>query len=448
MLAASVVLFASLLHPRIGLREIDAFGYVVGAISLRRGDGFNWLTGPPIQPWPSGYSRILAYFSNPKIGALLVNYGSLGIATALVYLLARQSRWSRPHASLLALALGLGFFRGMATDAAPDILTYAVFLTGLFLFRWDRTIWISWGLWASLVFLKSLAVVFVLAPLLMTVNSRPVSPRQKLFLWVLVVATGLGAVIVSGSYLEYFLSELSSLGATPVVVLKELALRLLRMATSTLREGLCYCHGTVFSPPALLFGYTLLSGLAVASLSTLRPLAQEDRLRRLGVISLLLFLSLALFGFNHVRQFGYALLILLLTFRPKEKSMLPWGAFVVFLGVFGIAAERTRVSVGGNHEHYESLAFELAGSVAELQPISTNGEPLLDVHAGVATQQISWHWFQKLPTGSYFLEIKAPQFDPMFLPAHRWWSPSRPEWEAKQEWRDATLWLRVAPVKN
>ena len=121
LLATLVMLSAYVLQPRIGIRDVDAYVYIVGAHSIKAGNGFVELNGRPITLWPPGYSLILSLFPDPIIASTAINYLMLGVAAAALYLLARQQGWPWQAALGLGLDMSFGFFRIMATNSAPDV---------------------------------------------------------------------------------------------------------------------------------------------------------------------------------------------------------------------------------------------------------------------------------------------------------------------------------------
>ena len=113
LLAGSLAVSASViiwwLHPRIGVRDGDAFAYITGAMSLRAHQGYVDLSGHALNHWPPGYSWWLSQFSQPLLAAQMVNYFTFGLAVAALFWNARGARWTVET----AVALGL-------TDVAHD----------------------------------------------------------------------------------------------------------------------------------------------------------------------------------------------------------------------------------------------------------------------------------------------------------------------------------------
>src|SRR5690348_14581955 len=91
-LLATVIIF--LLHPLLGVRDVDGYAYVMGARSLHEGNGYRDLLNESLIHWPPGYSLLLSLFGNSILFATIVNYVSFGATVGLLYYLLRQSAWS------------------------------------------------------------------------------------------------------------------------------------------------------------------------------------------------------------------------------------------------------------------------------------------------------------------------------------------------------------------
>src|ERR1035438_2308209 len=94
LLACLSILFMFLLHPRLGIRDVDGYSYIMGARSLHLGIGYRSLAGEPFNHWPPGYSLLLSPFQNPVSAALILNYLSFGTTVGLLYYLLRRSEWT------------------------------------------------------------------------------------------------------------------------------------------------------------------------------------------------------------------------------------------------------------------------------------------------------------------------------------------------------------------
>src|SRR5262245_51834443 len=170
------LIIAFILQFRIGVRDADAHSYIVGAYSIRAGNGYYDLNGGSLNHWPPGYSLILSLFPSPLLAALFLNYLSFGTSIALIYYLARGSgKWTASGALGLALAVGFIFLRRHATNAAPDILTYALFLLALLLHYKDSSHLrvVSYLIWGALIPVKLIAVVFIPAAVFARYLGRP-----------------------------------------------------------------------------------------------------------------------------------------------------------------------------------------------------------------------------------------------------------------------------------
>jgi hypothetical protein len=155
------ILFMFLLHPRLGIRDVDGYAYIMGARSLHQGTGYRSLTGEALNHWPPGYSLLLSAFRNPVPAALVLNYLSFGAAVSLLYYLFLRVGWTWQAGLGFSVTLGSGFFRLLANMAHADMLTYALFLAAICfaIQRPSRTL--PGLIWASLVPLKYIAIIFL-----------------------------------------------------------------------------------------------------------------------------------------------------------------------------------------------------------------------------------------------------------------------------------------------
>jgi hypothetical protein len=74
------VLFMFLLHPRLGIRDGDAFAYIMGGALCGLGAEYRSLIGEAFNHWPPGYSLLLSLFPDPS-GAGTLHYVGCGILT-------------------------------------------------------------------------------------------------------------------------------------------------------------------------------------------------------------------------------------------------------------------------------------------------------------------------------------------------------------------------------
>jgi hypothetical protein len=164
VIVATVSMFV--LHPRLGVRDVDGYAYIIGAQSFHRGNGYRSLTGEALNHWPPGYSLLLSAFPDSIRAAQIVNYLSFGVAVGLIYYLLRNAGWSLPAALGLSVALASGFFRLLSSEAHADVLTYALFLAALWgATRSPQSRFFPALIWALLIPVKLIAVVFLPASL-------------------------------------------------------------------------------------------------------------------------------------------------------------------------------------------------------------------------------------------------------------------------------------------
>jgi hypothetical protein len=160
------VLFMFFLHPRLGIRDVDGYAYIMGARSLHRGLGYHSLTVEPFNHWPPGYSLLLSLFPDPAAAALIVNYLSFGMAVSLLYDLARRLGWTWQAGLGFSVVLASGFFQLLASAAHADMLTYALFLTATWFVMSSPAPALPGLIWALLVPVKLIAIVFLPASII------------------------------------------------------------------------------------------------------------------------------------------------------------------------------------------------------------------------------------------------------------------------------------------
>ena len=148
------------LHPLLGVRDVDGYAYIMGARSLHREAGYRSLTGEPFNHWPPGYSLLLSPFADPVRAALILNYLSFGAVIGLLYYLLRRLGWTWQAGLGFSVTLASGFFRLLANQAHPDVLTYALFLAAILLALWRPARTLPALVWAFLVPIKLIAVIF------------------------------------------------------------------------------------------------------------------------------------------------------------------------------------------------------------------------------------------------------------------------------------------------
>lgn len=424
---------AFILQPRIGVRDADAYDYILGAYSIQAGNGYHDLSGNPLNHLPPGYSLILSFFPSPLQGALFLNYLSFGAAVVLIYRLARKGgKWRESSAIGLALALGFIFLRRHATNAAPDILTYALFLLALFPYYKDssRLRMISYLIWGMLIPVKLIAVIFIPAAVLARYAGEPalvirreISELSIAFAsWLLFLAITLSYnsrtiqsaipdshIPPSHHYGSFFFFSAGS-----------------QFLTSIPRTFLSNWYGSLGAAPAFIpFCVVLL--VALACLSSLR--FQAGRMTRHAVLLTLLSVLLQ-FGSQQVagaRLTGYGFIFLLLALYPAR-----WHRLWALYGLLGVALSAfnaaTQNSLGANDPRYEKLAHEsLKIEKIEMFPgkVATNSFHVLDIHARVATNYVTSTG--QLGDAEYFFRVSLPAYDaiattvsPVEMPGEGW----------------------------
>lgn len=130
-LACVAISVIFILHPHLGIRDVDGYAYIMGARSLHEGNGYRSLTGEAFNHWPPGYSLLLSLFPDTILAATILNYLSFGAVIGLLYYLLCQSDWSWQAATGCSIAFASGFFRLLANAAHADIFAYALFFAGI-----------------------------------------------------------------------------------------------------------------------------------------------------------------------------------------------------------------------------------------------------------------------------------------------------------------------------
>jgi hypothetical protein len=153
-------------YDRIGIRDIDSYAYTTGAMTLKSGFGYKWLTGEVITHWPPGFSLLLSCFDSPIHAGRIINFLCFGLFSGAFYTLARLSHWSWQASLGLCLILGSGFFRLTAATIKPDVFTYFAFTVALLVIRVPRARLVAYIVWGALIPIKLVAVVFIPAALL------------------------------------------------------------------------------------------------------------------------------------------------------------------------------------------------------------------------------------------------------------------------------------------
>ena len=370
---------------RIGVRDSDAFAYVVAAYSLQQGTGYRTLTGEPLNHWPPGYSWLLALFPDPLAAALVVNACAFGAAVGLAYALSRRAGWSTSTAVSLAVVLGAGFFRHLATNAEPDILVYAAFLAATYLL-WVGRPGMRIGalvLLSALVPLKLIAIPFTPAAVLTAVMSRRIGTRWELALaattWLLAVAS---ICVFNDLTIGVIIPD-----SHPVATLASVAENLALFPRSVLRDLVSFWAGSIFSVRGLVFFGTLLLAGASA-LATLRPSRSQRWLVLLGgsVLVLSLGMELARDFSAEARLLAYGLLVLLCGVRPVvATARTRWLTYAALAVVTAVVEGQSTDTYGLNDPRYASLARDVAAAGIPSGPLYTNAPRVLDLHVRIPT---------------------------------------------------------------
>lgn len=404
---------AYILQPRIGIRDEDAYSYIVGAYSIQAGAGYRDLSGALLNHYPPGYSFILSLFPSPLWAALLLNCLSVGGGVALVHRLAvKDGKWTEPAALGLALAIGFIFLRRLAGNAAPEALSYTLFLLALFLhdkggFRFRMLGYLILG---ALISFKLIAVIFVPALVLARYLGRSMSfiwrEKREIFLasaiWALFLAALLGynsltiEASIPSSHTNHQTGDLTLPGQT------------VRFLMTIPRLFLSNWYGSIDTASTFIpFCAVLL--VALACLGALR-LHSWDRAK---VGGMLILLSVLLqFGSGQVagaRLSGYGFIALLLACRPARGWHKAWALY----GLLGVALSAgnalTQNALGANDPRYEKLARESLAIEMLPKNVPTNSYHVLDVHAKVATRYVESP--EQLNGEEYFFWVSLPAYD-------------------------------------
>lgn len=412
-LAVFSIAFIWLLQDRIGIRDCDDYAYITGAYSIQRGAGYTDLAGNPLNHWPPGYSFILSLFPDPIRAALFINYISFGLCVGLIYLLARKNDWHWQAALSLSLVMGPGWLRIIATETRPDILTYVLFLSGIYIYteRKGLSHMLSYIIWCALIPLKFVALVFT--PAALAVDWMPNGQLRKdnkgyaatasivlswmIFLGLIVIFNyrTIGAAIPSSH------SLMNAAG-----LLKEFTL----FIVSFFRSFLCSWYGSIRDIKVFIpFCICIVTGLAC--LSTLRMSSRSGIFAKLAVmIMITMFLLAFIRKFYFVpRLTGYGLIILFFAFKPSFKTKSMWALYAALSVSMAVFNSFYVNSLGVNDPRYKNLADRLAASGLPAETIYTNSYHILDIHAKVPSEPVTD--IVSLKKDSYFLWINLPNYD-------------------------------------
>ena len=408
-LALATAAFFFTLHPRLGVVDVDGYAYAMGARSLRAGLGYRGLMGDPFNHWPPGYSLILSLFSDPLVGAWIVNGLAYAAAVGLLHLLARRAGWTWQAALGLSVGLGAGFLRNLASVVHADILTYALFFAALILALSRPGRLTPALIWAALTPVKFIAVAFLPPAALADLAAEPKAVWglvRRYLAPTLIVAAATGAVIayniatigvwMSASHARPSLAGLGAAAGAFVV--------------SIPRELLFGWYGSLAGPlPRAAFGLTLavLAACAIA----LKPMAQGRWLRIYGagfLVCCVVLLCVRSYE-PSARLSAYGLVALIVGFQPLRWANWPWLLYgALSLAVAG-ADIATQNDLGANDPRYERLAHEVAAFDRSGSAIATNSFHILDLHAGLPTVWVA-RWADAAPYKE-LLWVRLPSYD-------------------------------------
>jgi hypothetical protein len=399
------------LHPRIAVRDMDGYAYIMGARSLHEWNGYRDLIGEAFNHWPPGYSLLLSVFPDSIPAAMIINYLSFGMAVGLLYYLLRRSGWTWQAAGGFSLALASGFFRLLANQARADILTYALFLAAACAATQGRQSRLLPSLiWALLIPVKLIAVVFL--PTALCADYIASCQDWKRTLRSYIPGVFVNAVSIVGILFFNYLTIRSWMpprhGHSSLEVLFSAARP---FVISIARELLFNWHGPVGAPfPRIAFLVCML--LSAMCLFSLRPAPERKWCTVYGLFFLVC--SGLLFGVRSydpsVRLTGYGLIILFLGFRPKRWANPIWLLYgFTSLAICAVNA-MTVNSLGSNDPRYADLAAQVRAYYEDSKSVATNSFHLLDLHANIPSVRVTD--YDDAAQYETFLWVTLPSFDP------------------------------------
>lgn len=431
--AAAGIIAAGLLlalHPRVGVRDGDAYAYIIGAIQLRAGHGYKDLLGGSLNHFPPGYSALLAIFPDPFIAAALINALAFGLACVAVYQLLRQADWNNTSATGLSCAIGAGLFRILATAAHPDILCYAMFLWAVLLYRRNRRA-AAFAILVLTIPFKLIGVVFVPALALYEVLQR--RPWKPLLLPVLAWAAAIAALLVFNRISAgETIPRSHEAGGLAVMVDA-----LMQLAKSFVRDLLAPWYGSVKSGIGrIVFAAELIT--ALAALLTLRRGSRTFVLLGASVVGITALLELVRQFGGVLRLTGYGVLLLLAGGQPVQRANALWatyGAVVLLAGLFNLV---TVPSNGANDRVYQEIG-QRAGRELPAGLIATNSFHVVDLHARRPSVEVAP---ENAPDSvRYYLEVRKEIPDPqstIVIPVR----VDTAMWRRYRVWSDAVIYQR------
>ena len=396
-----------LLHPRLGIRDVDGYSYIMGARSLHLGTGYRSLAGEPFNHWPPGYSLLLSPFQNPVSAALILNYLSFGATVGLLYYLLRRSEWTRQAALGFTLVLASGFFRLLANEVHADILTYAMFLAAVCLaVHGSRRIWPG-VMWALLILVKFIATTFLPAAFVADALTKRQDWKSLVRSYIPPAVT---AAVCLGAVLTFNARTTRALTPSQDKPSLETFTTAAKVMTQIPRAIPFNWHGTVFAPfPRIAFPACML--LAVICLCSLRATPNGKWLRIYGIAcvaccGLLLFVG----DYQPVpRLVGYGLIVLIIGFRPQKWASRAWLLYGLMSLAVGITNGMTVNSLGSNDPRYAQLAAEFRSYYVSSEVVATNSFHILDLHANIASVPVVD--YAAADRYKEFFWVTLPQFD-------------------------------------
>ncbi len=415
---AFTIIIACLLLPRIGITDVDAESYFLGARSLAQGRGYVDDFGIHLNHWPPGYSWLLSWWADPKPAALVINIICLGAAVALSAALALRNGWSLLQGLSVSLVLGFGLFLNIAGFAKPDILNYTVCLAAVLIYGSGSFAGRVAGsiLCSVLIPIKMIAVTFAPALLLAELIELGFRPffRSR---WREVIIAGLAWAACLGWLLWYNARTLQQaapethIPATLHTVLGEAWM----FCQSFFREGLATWYGSIRPLPVLL-PFALVVVLGLACVASLRRGQSWSFLFKAGAAMLALSWAMEFYRDYGAgpRLMGYGMLFMMIGARPLIQSTPLWAAYAAATIIFAIANHLTTGMLGLNHPAYETAAKEAAARLPPDTIVYTNAWRLLEIHA--EHRSVSTTDLASLPPGSWYWRVSLPNFDAIMRP--------------------------------
>jgi hypothetical protein len=410
LLFSLAVPFMFLLHPRLAIRDGDGYSYIMGARSIRRGAGYRDLAGVGLNHWPPGYSLLLSAFPNAVKAALILNYLCFGVTIGLLYYLLRRFDWDWQPALGLTVALGSGFFRLIANEAHADILTYALFFAALALAVRDPGRSLPGFIWALLIPIKLIAVIFLPPAFVADAAAKRESWKRLVRAYApaaILTATAVGSVMVFNA-----LTVGTAAGSNAKSSAGTLLWGVHRFIVSIPRNFLFDWHGSVFDsfPKVALPLCILLAGICFCFL---RPAQGGAWLRVYGISYLVctwLLLCVRFFD-PSVRLTGYGLIVLIMGFRPIKMKWIGsvWLLYSLASLIVGITNGRTANCLGSNDPRYAQLASELGSYYTSRDIVATNSFHILDLHADIASVPVND--YSEAESYRKFFWVTLPEFD-------------------------------------